>query len=127
MRIVIADVNELALKRVSDELTGGGSEAMSMVVDVSNHEQVAELADATYARFGNAHTAIVSDRETTLKDGTPANEGVLEYRASGGLRIKVLGITVVKDDRWVMVVIGTPSASYSEELMEILHSLEFHS
>ncbi len=55
MKVVIADVNEQALNNVSEELAAGGSEVLSMVVDVSDREQVANLADATYDRFGKAN------------------------------------------------------------------------
>ena len=55
MKIVIADVNEESLNAVSDELTAGGVEVLSLVVDVSDRDQVAKLADASFAHFGCAH------------------------------------------------------------------------
>ncbi|MCP4753775.1 MAG: SDR family NAD(P)-dependent oxidoreductase, partial [Proteobacteria bacterium] len=55
MKIVVADVDEQALDTVSAELTAAGAEVLSRVVDVSDRGQVAQLADATYDRFGRAH------------------------------------------------------------------------
>ena len=55
MKLVICDINEQALNTVAEELTAGGTEVLSQVVDVSDRDQVAALADATYEQFGNAH------------------------------------------------------------------------
>ena len=55
MKIVIADVNEKALNDVSEKLMAGGTEVLGIVVDVSDREQVAHLADETYNRFGKAN------------------------------------------------------------------------
>ena len=55
MKLVICDINEQALNTVSEELTAVGVEVLNRVVDVSDRDQVAGLADATYERFGNAH------------------------------------------------------------------------
>jgi len=55
MKIVLADINEEALNNVSHELEELGTEVMSLVVDVSDREQVAHLADAAYDRFGHVN------------------------------------------------------------------------
>jgi len=52
MKVVIADIDEEALKKVSLELEGMGTEVMSLVVDVSDPDQVSRLADASYEHFG---------------------------------------------------------------------------
>jgi len=52
MKIVIADIDEEALNNVSHELEEKGTEVMSLVVDVSDPDQVARLADASYDHFG---------------------------------------------------------------------------
>ena len=55
MKVVVTDVNDSTLKSVSDELSAGGSEVLNIVVDVSEREQVAKLADAAFERFGKVN------------------------------------------------------------------------
>ncbi|MCP4750670.1 MAG: SDR family NAD(P)-dependent oxidoreductase, partial [Proteobacteria bacterium] len=55
MKIVMADVDEPTLNTVAEELTVGGTEVLKMIVDVSDRDQVAKLADETYERFGSAN------------------------------------------------------------------------
>ncbi len=52
MKIVLADVDKGNLDIVSQELGEIGAEVMIVITDVSDHEQVAHLADASYERFG---------------------------------------------------------------------------
>ena len=53
MKIVLADINEEALNKVSLELEEVGTEVMTLVIDVSDRDQVAHLANASYERFGH--------------------------------------------------------------------------
>jgi NAD(P)-dependent dehydrogenase (short-subunit alcohol dehydrogenase family) len=55
MKLVLADVDAEALERATGELQAGGSEVLSMVVDVSKREHVEELADAAMIRFHGMH------------------------------------------------------------------------
>ena len=55
MKIVIADIDEEALKKVSLELEEMGTEVMSFVVDVSDPDQVSRLADASHEHFGKVN------------------------------------------------------------------------
>jgi NAD(P)-dependent dehydrogenase (short-subunit alcohol dehydrogenase family) len=55
MRVVMADVEEPALKAAADRLTEGGAEVLPVVTDVSNAEQVDALKDRTLATFGAVH------------------------------------------------------------------------
>lgn len=57
MRIVIGDVEEPALKVAVDELTDGGADAIGVPTDVTDPEQVEELARAAETRFGAIHIA----------------------------------------------------------------------
>jgi NAD(P)-dependent dehydrogenase (short-subunit alcohol dehydrogenase family) len=52
MKIVLADIDKEALDKVSKELVEIGAEVMTVITDVSDHKQVAHLADASYERFG---------------------------------------------------------------------------
>jgi NADP-dependent 3-hydroxy acid dehydrogenase YdfG len=55
MKLVIVDINQEALKKVSDELEEIGTEVMSLVIDVSDPKQVIRLADAVYERLGKVN------------------------------------------------------------------------
>jgi NAD(P)-dependent dehydrogenase (short-subunit alcohol dehydrogenase family) len=55
MRVVIADIEEGALKLAADELEAGGSEVLSVVTDVADVDSVRELRDRSLDRFGAVH------------------------------------------------------------------------
>lgn len=55
MRLVIADLDEEALAAAVNELTEAGSEVVGQRCDVSSHDQVQALADATLAAHGAVH------------------------------------------------------------------------
>ena len=55
MRLVMADVEEEALKEAASELEGAGSEVLAVRCDVSKPEQVESLAAEAYDRFGAVH------------------------------------------------------------------------
>ncbi|MCP4752319.1 MAG: SDR family NAD(P)-dependent oxidoreductase, partial [Proteobacteria bacterium] len=68
---------------------------------------------------------LVSDRQTTLEDGTPASVGEIEFRQFGSAKRMNYGITVFKEDKWISVVVGAVSTFDSNEFKEIVHSLTF--
>ena len=55
MKVVIADIEERALKEAEAELTGQGAEAIAVLTDVSDAASVQELRDAAVRRFGTVH------------------------------------------------------------------------
>ena len=55
MKVVLADVNEVAMRAVEAELTEGGAEVLPFVCDTSLEANVYALAQATLDRFGGAH------------------------------------------------------------------------
>ena len=55
MRVVIADIEEGALKAAADELAAGGAEVLGVVTDVADAASVRELRDRTLERFGAVH------------------------------------------------------------------------
>ena len=46
---------------------------------------------------------IISDKLTTLKDGTKANETILKYKYQGWLPLQAVVIAVFKDNKWIRV------------------------
>jgi NAD(P)-dependent dehydrogenase (short-subunit alcohol dehydrogenase family) len=55
--VVLADVNEDALRDAADGLTAAGHQALGVVCDVSDEAQVAALVDQTVATFGRLDMA----------------------------------------------------------------------
>jgi NAD(P)-dependent dehydrogenase (short-subunit alcohol dehydrogenase family) len=55
MRVVIADIEEGALKAAADELASDGAEVLCVVTDVADAASVRELRDRSLDRFGAVH------------------------------------------------------------------------
>lgn len=55
MKLVLADIAERDLARVSAEFESNGVEVLSLIVDVSKYEEVEALAVQTLKRFGKVH------------------------------------------------------------------------
>ena len=55
--VVLADVNEQALRAATDELTAAGHRALGVACDVADEDQVAALVDRTVAEFGRLDMA----------------------------------------------------------------------
>ena len=55
MRLVIADLDDSALDAAVAELSAGGAEVIGRRCDVSSHEQIQALADATIEAHGAVH------------------------------------------------------------------------
>jgi NAD(P)-dependent dehydrogenase (short-subunit alcohol dehydrogenase family) len=55
-RLVLAARNEDALRRLTDEITAAGGEAIHVVADVGREEDVRRVADQAVARFGGFDT-----------------------------------------------------------------------
>lgn len=54
-RLVVADVEEVALDKAVAELRDGGAEAVGVVTDVTDYASVEALAEAAYATYGAVH------------------------------------------------------------------------
>ena len=55
--VVLADVDEDALRAATDELTAAGHQALGVTCDVADEDQVAALVDRTVAEFGRLDMA----------------------------------------------------------------------
>jgi NAD(P)-dependent dehydrogenase (short-subunit alcohol dehydrogenase family) len=55
--VVLADVNQDALRAATDELTAAGHQALGVVCDVADEAQVAALVDRTADTFGRLDMA----------------------------------------------------------------------
>src|SRR4029450_3963811 len=54
-KLVLADLDEPALRRAVSELEGSGAPALGVPTDVTNLDSVQALAEAARARFGGVH------------------------------------------------------------------------
>ena len=50
--VVLADVDDDAMRAATDELTAAGHQALAVVCDVADEDQVAAVVDRTVATFG---------------------------------------------------------------------------
>ena len=55
MKVVIADIEEAALAAVRREFEASNAEFLTLKVDVTDRESMAEAADAAEERFGKVH------------------------------------------------------------------------
>jgi hypothetical protein len=68
----------------------------------------------------------ISDEPTKLKDGTPARETIFEYKVVGLFKTRSMHLSVIKDGKWIRVVISAAANNLNEKLKEIIYSLEFY-
>lgn len=66
---------------------------------------------------------IISDKQTTLKDGTKANETILKYKWQGWLPLQAVVIAVFKDKKWIRVDIHQSASE--DPLWDVLRTLKF--
>jgi NAD(P)-dependent dehydrogenase (short-subunit alcohol dehydrogenase family) len=55
--VALADLNETALREVTDDLTAAGHQVLGVACDVSDEEQVAAMVKAAVAQFGRLDMA----------------------------------------------------------------------
>jgi NAD(P)-dependent dehydrogenase (short-subunit alcohol dehydrogenase family) len=55
MKVVLADVEEVALKEATDQLTENGADAIAVVTDVADAGSVTDLRDQALKRYGTVH------------------------------------------------------------------------
>jgi NAD(P)-dependent dehydrogenase (short-subunit alcohol dehydrogenase family) len=55
--VVLADINEDSLRAATDSLTANGHQALGIVCDVADEDQVAALVERTVATYGRLDTA----------------------------------------------------------------------
>jgi hypothetical protein len=66
---------------------------------------------------------IISDKQTTLKDGTKANETILKYKWQGWLPLQAVVIAVFKDNKWIRVDIHQSASN--DPSWDVIRTLTF--
>jgi len=79
-KLVLADVDEAALKESAGELTDGGASVLAVPTDVARRESVDALAEAAFSRFGGAH--IVCNNAGIAVLGSVANADPVVWEKS---------------------------------------------
>lgn len=89
-----------------------------------------ELTETDFEAFGAMDIEVISERETTLADGTtPAHELILEWSMADAPRLKTLLLSALKADKWVSIGLTDSADYWSEmeaEILEIAYSLHFN-
>ena len=68
---------------------------------------------------------IISDKQRTLEDGTISNETEIEFLSFGSVKIKSHHLSVIKDNKWIRVSSYAHPYYFTNDLIEITHSLKF--
>jgi NAD(P)-dependent dehydrogenase (short-subunit alcohol dehydrogenase family) len=69
---------------------------------------------------------VISDKQTKLSDGSPANEGLTEHLAFGyNYKMRGLHLSTFRENKCISILLYTLASIYNDDLREILHSLEF--
>jgi hypothetical protein len=66
---------------------------------------IAQVYKGRIEKSQQTQATITSDKQATLKDGTPCNEAVLTWVYQGFLNLQSSIVSVIKDGKWVYVVI----------------------
>lgn len=78
--VMLADINEDALRAATDDLTTAGHTALGVTCDVSDEAQVAALVDRTVANFGRLDMAFNNAGIQIPVSGRPTNRPNLRPR-----------------------------------------------
>jgi len=93
----------------------------------SQEEMVLENTSKKLLRYSNTignDSRIISSQQTQLKDGTPANETVIEYLRRDFHKYKILCVTVFSDNKIIRIIVSSVANCYREDLKKIVYSLE---
>ena len=69
---------------------------------------------------------IISDEPTNLRDGTPAYETTIECKMVGIFKVRMVNLSVIRDEKLIRVSITSGANNFNENLKDIIYSLEFH-
>ena len=107
-------------------LAAAAKRVPAISISVQDSATFAEALTATLALAGS-DIKIVTERSTTLADGTPATEAVVKWKTQN-LGADTFALGLQKDGKWIIVAVTTVSllAKYNEALFsEIAHTLQF--
>jgi len=98
-----------------------------LFVDAEEAATFAEALKKSLEGAGGSGFKVVSEKETTLADGTKATAAAIEVTLRG-FGAKAFALGTQKDNKWILVTVGTVEllAPYNEaKFSEIVHTLQF--
>jgi NAD(P)-dependent dehydrogenase (short-subunit alcohol dehydrogenase family) len=79
MKLVLADIDGVALESVLRDFQAAGVEAVGLTLDVSQQEGIAALADLAFERFGNVHLLVNNAGVASLKPVWEVNQAEWDW------------------------------------------------
>jgi hypothetical protein len=67
---------------------------------------------------------IISDKQRALEDGTISREIEIEYLRFGSIKIMSHYVSVIKDNKWIVVSSSAHPYYFSDDLIEVIRSLK---
>lgn len=107
-------------------LAAAPKRAPALSISIRDEVTFAEALTASLMLAGS-NVNIVTERPTTLADGTPATEAIVKWKVQN-LGADTFALGVQKDSKWIVVAVTTVSllSRYNEALFsEITHTLQF--
>ncbi|MHA2009254.1 MAG: SDR family NAD(P)-dependent oxidoreductase [Promethearchaeota archaeon] len=68
---------------------------------------------------------VISEEPLNLRDGTPAYETTIECIMVGIFKVRMVNLSVIKDDKLIRITITSGTNNFQEGFKDILYSLEF--
>lgn len=102
----------------------------NLEISISKVSPKRRLEDLTkkILRILNYYTTeinIISEEASKLKDGTPSYETTIEYKVLGIFKVRSVYLSVIKEEKWIRLMVSSEASSFDENLKEILYSLDF--
>jgi NAD(P)-dependent dehydrogenase (short-subunit alcohol dehydrogenase family) len=85
--VVLADINDQALKEVTDELTSAGYPALAVTCDVSDEDQVAAMVTTAISRFGRLDMAF-NNAGIQVPPSDAADEPLASFERVNGVNLR---------------------------------------
>lgn len=100
-----------------------------LLVDVAEGATFVEALTAALEGGGSSDVSIKSESETTLADGTPASQAILEFKNPvAPVAIDAFSLGAMKNGKWVIVTVATVwlvEKMDETEFSAIAHTLQF--
>ena len=91
-KVVVADINETAARRVADAIAASGATAIAVQADVSKDADIARLLAATLAAFVDAHI-VVNNAGTTHRNQPMLDVDEAEFDRVYAVNVKSIYLT----------------------------------
>ena len=73
---------------------------------------------------GAKNITVIQNKETSLEDGSPAQEVELEWIDNSGNKLNTLWLTIKKEDNWISISLSNNKGKIDKEVKNIAYSLK---